>query len=53
MIKYVKTNIGTIPVEDYLDICAIQAGFDDYKSMVHEGYIIDGYDEITKRYKNI
>lgn len=50
--EYVKTNIGTMPVEDYLDIHASQCGYDDYKSMVEEGYIIDGYDEITQRYKS-
>ena len=38
---YVKTNIGTMPIEDYYEIRAIQYGFDDYMSMVKAGYHFD------------
>lgn len=38
---YVKTNIGTMPIEDYYEIRAIQCGFDDYMSMVKAGYHFD------------
>ena len=35
---YVKTNIGTMPLEDYYEIRAIQCGFDDYRAMLKAGY---------------
>jgi len=38
---YVKTNIGTMPIEDYYEIRAIQCGFDDYRSMLKAGYHFD------------
>lgn len=37
----IKTNLGEIPEEDYLDMMAIQYGFDDYEDMRSQGYIID------------
>ena len=37
----ISTNIGNIPEEDYLEIIAMQYGFDSYKSMLEEGYYID------------
>lgn len=38
--KYVRTNIGNIPIEDYLDIKAGQFGFDSYEELKAEGYDI-------------
>ena len=37
----VKTNIGEMPIEDYLDIRAFELGFDDYDDMVSQGYKIE------------
>ena len=39
----IKTNIGSIPVEDYLDIQAMQLGFDDYEDLRANGFEIDGF----------
>ena len=36
--KHIKTNIGEIPIEDYLEITAIQNGFESYEDMVNHGY---------------
>lgn len=41
MVKTIKTNMGEIPVEDYLDIKAMQYGFDSYKEMKEEGFCLD------------
>lgn len=38
---YIETNIGQIPVEDYLDIKAMQYGFDDYEDMQKNGLHIE------------
>ena len=39
--RTVKTNIGTMPVVDYLEIQAMQSGFDSYEDMKKQGYSID------------
>lgn len=39
--RTVKTNIGEMPLEDYLDIRAMQFGFDSYEDMRKQGYSID------------
>ena len=39
--KCVKTNMGSIPLEDYLEIRAQQLGFSSYEELREEGYIID------------
>ena len=41
MAKYVNTNIGLMPVEDYLEAKAIQYGFESYEDMRAQGYKID------------
>ena len=41
MNKYIKTNLGKVPLEDYLDIVAESSGFDDYSDMQNAGYKID------------
>lgn len=42
---YIETNMGIIPVADYLEIRAIQSGFDSYEELCQEGYYIDIPDE--------
>lgn len=43
--RTVKTNMGTIPIEDYREIAAIQNGFDSYEDLRKQGYRLgDGYD---------
>lgn len=37
----VKTNMGEMPKEDYLDIVAMQYGFDDYADLKRQGYILE------------
>lgn len=39
--KYIKTSMGIIPLEDYLDIIAIENGFSDYEELRREGYNIE------------
>ena len=39
--KMVKTNMGEISLEDYLDIVAMQNGFDSYEDMRAEGLVIE------------
>ena len=41
MAKTVKTNIGEIPVRDYLEIVANQNGFDSYKDMKDYGLSVN------------
>lgn len=47
----VSTNIGEIPEEDFLEIQAIQHGFDSYEDMVRQGFSVHGFDEITNEIK--
>ena len=45
MIREVETNIGTIPIEDFREIIAVQNGFDSYTQMRSKGVRIGrGYD---------
>lgn len=37
----VKTNMGEIPKNDYLDIVAMQCGFDDYTDLKKQGYTLE------------
>ena len=39
--KYVKTNMGLIPLEDYLDIRAQNFGYDNYEDMIANGVSIE------------
>ena len=41
MTKTIKTNIGEMPIEDYLDIKASQMGFDDYEDMLAQGFTLE------------
>lgn len=40
--RTVKTNIGTMPIEDYQEIVAIQNGFDSYENLRKQGYHLGG-----------
>ena len=42
----VETNIGSIPVYDYLDIKSIEYGYDGYKDFYNAGYRIKGYKNV-------
>ena len=44
----VKTNIGGMPLEDYLEIVALQHGFDSYEELRYNGIVVDIEDEIAK-----
>lgn len=39
--KMVNTNLGAMPIDDYLEIVAMQSGFDSYEDMCKAGYKID------------
>lgn len=39
--KTVKTNIGSIPLEYYLEICALQYGYNSYAELRADGYYIE------------
>lgn len=39
--KYVKTNIGNVPYEDYLEMEASRYGYDSYEAMKKDGLGID------------
>lgn len=39
--KYVKTTRGLIPLDDYLEICAMQHGFHSYEELKEDGYSIE------------
>lgn len=44
----VATNIGNVPLIDYLDIQASQYGYDSYETMLDEGMSIGDYSYVTK-----
>ena len=48
MDKLVETNIGKIPVRDYLEIQASKYGFDSYEDLHKAGYRIQGYENVFK-----
>lgn len=39
--RTIETNMGEMPIEDYLEIRAMQYGFDSYEDLVKQGYSID------------
>ena len=39
--KYVKTTRGLMPLDDYLEIRAMQHGFHCYEELKEEGYSIE------------
>ena len=44
----VATNIGNVPLIDYLDIQASNYGYDSYETMLDEGMSIGDYSYVTK-----
>ncbi len=36
--EYIKTNMGTMPIKDYLNIRAIECGFDSYEDLKAHGF---------------
>lgn len=36
--REIKTNLGTMPIEDYRELVASQRGFDSYADMRRQGY---------------
>lgn len=39
--KYVQTNIGKIPLEDYLDLQSQRYGYDNYEDLQSNGLTLD------------
>lgn len=39
--RMINTNMGHIPLEDYLEIVASQYGYDSYEDLKKDGYIIE------------
>ena len=37
----IKTNMGEMPLEDYLEIVAWQHGFDSYEELRYNGIAVD------------
>lgn len=46
--RYVKTNIGDIPLEDYLDIESRKYGFEDYADLKSNGLSLEMPETIVK-----
>lgn len=45
--KEVQTNVGTMPIEDYREIRAMQWGFESYADMYNQGYRLGDGDDIA------
>lgn len=43
----IQTNMGLMPVSDYLEIEADKAGYDSYEKMLEAGDVLSGYEDIT------
>lgn len=43
----IKTNMGKIPVQDYLEMKAYEYGYDSYKELYQDGCRITGYEKIS------
>lgn len=41
MSDVISTNMGVLAIEDYLDIVAMQYGFDSYEDLQAHGFYID------------
>lgn len=40
MSRMIQTNMGEMPLQDYLDIRALEYGFDSYKELEKAGFSI-------------
>ncbi len=45
----IQTNVGRVPVPDYLEMRAGAYGYDSYAEMYEEGYRIAGYEKISPK----
>lgn len=45
----IKTNIGKVPVLDYLEMKAYQYGYDSYEELYQNGGRIEGYEKISPK----
>lgn len=43
---YIGSHLVQMPVEEYLDIKAMELGFNDYEDMKKNGLVIDGYENL-------
>ena len=43
---YIETNMGPMPIADYLDYQAWTAGYDSYEEFVAAGYSVAGFEDI-------
>ena len=41
MSRMIQTNMGEMPLQDYLDIRALECGFDSYKELEEAGFSIE------------
>lgn len=51
MSRMIQTNMGEMPLQDYLDIRALECGFDSYKELEKEGFSIE-IPEVSKEKEN-
>lgn len=51
MSRMIQTNMGEMPLQDYLDIRALECGFDSYKELEEAGFSIE-IPEISKEKEN-
>lgn len=51
MYRMIQTNMGEMPLQDYLDIRALECGFDSYKELEEAGFSIE-IPEISKEKEN-
>ena len=51
MSRMIQTNLGEMPLEDYLDIRALEYGFSSYKELENEGFSIE-IPEASKKKEN-
>lgn len=49
MSRMIQTNMGEMPLEDYLDIRALKYGFSSYKELENEGFSIEIPEETKKK----
>lgn len=45
----IQTNVGRVPVPDYLEMRAGAYGYDSHAEMYEEGYRIAGYEKISPK----
>lgn len=43
----INTNMGNMPMLDYLEIAALQSGFDSLEDLLKQGYRVSAMSELT------